>query len=103
MYATLASRDVDCCLIPESPFYLEGEGGLFEYIEHCIKEQGHMVIVIAEGTGQELISKSMHKLDQQDASGNKLHQDVGLWISQQIKVCPPLDYISHTTTPFPCK
>ncbi|KAL0330398.1 UNVERIFIED_CONTAM: ATP-dependent 6-phosphofructokinase [Sesamum radiatum] len=24
MYATLASRDVDCCLIPESPFYLEG-------------------------------------------------------------------------------
>lgn len=94
MYATLASRDVDCCLIPESPFYLEGEGGLFEYIEHCIKEQGHMVIVIAEGAGQELISKSMHKLDQQDASGNKLHQDVGLWISQQIKVCSLLDFIS---------
>ncbi|XP_028097710.1 ATP-dependent 6-phosphofructokinase 2-like [Camellia sinensis] len=23
MYATLASRDVDCCLIPESPFFLE--------------------------------------------------------------------------------
>ncbi|CAK9324661.1 unnamed protein product [Citrullus colocynthis] len=85
MYATVASRDVDCCLIPESPFYLEGEGGLFEYIEHCIKEQGHMVIVIAEGAGQELMSKSIHKLHQQDASGNKLHQDVGLWISQQIK------------------
>ncbi|KAK2405993.1 ATP-dependent 6-phosphofructokinase [Trifolium repens] len=29
MYATLASRDVDCCLIPESPFYLEGSGGVF--------------------------------------------------------------------------
>ncbi|XP_022153589.1 ATP-dependent 6-phosphofructokinase 6-like isoform X2 [Momordica charantia] len=85
MYATLASRDVDCCLIPESPFYLEGEGGLFEYIEHCLKEQGHMVIVIAEGAGQELISKSMHNMDNQDASGNKLHQDVGLWISQRIK------------------
>ncbi|KAG8067409.1 hypothetical protein GUJ93_ZPchr0005g15331 [Zizania palustris] len=28
MYATLASRDVDCCLIPESPFYLDGKGGL---------------------------------------------------------------------------
>ncbi|KAL0327521.1 UNVERIFIED_CONTAM: ATP-dependent 6-phosphofructokinase [Sesamum angustifolium] len=25
MYATLASRDVDCCLIPESPFYLGGK------------------------------------------------------------------------------
>ncbi|KAL0346654.1 UNVERIFIED_CONTAM: ATP-dependent 6-phosphofructokinase [Sesamum calycinum] len=48
MYATLASRDVDCCLIPESPFYLEGAGGLLEYIEKRIKENGHMVIVIAE-------------------------------------------------------
>ncbi|KAK4388788.1 ATP-dependent 6-phosphofructokinase [Sesamum angolense] len=60
MHATLASRDVDCCLIPESPFYLEGE---------------------AEGAGQELLAEK----NEQDASGNKLLQDVGLWISQQIK------------------
>ncbi|XAR69279.1 6-phosphofructokinase [Bertholletia excelsa] len=73
MYATLASRDVDCCLIPESPFYLEG------------KENGHMVVVIAEGAGQELLSESMQSGDQKDASGNKLLQDVGLWISQKIK------------------
>ncbi|KAL2553725.1 ATP-dependent 6-phosphofructokinase 3 [Forsythia ovata] len=85
MYATLASRDVDCCLIPESPFYLEGPGGLFEYIEKRLKENGHMVIVIAEGAGQELLSESLHSTDQQDASGNKLLQDVGLWISQRIK------------------
>ncbi|PON71376.1 Pyrophosphate-dependent phosphofructokinase TP0108-type [Trema orientale] len=82
MYATLGSRDVDCCLIPESPFYLEGNGGLFEFIEKRLKENGHMVIVIAEGAGQELLSES---LNQQDASGNKLLQDVGLWISQRIK------------------
>ncbi|KAF6134393.1 hypothetical protein GIB67_005785 [Kingdonia uniflora] len=37
MYATLASRDVDYCLIPESPFYLEGMGGLFEFIEQRLK------------------------------------------------------------------
>ncbi|XP_022897562.1 ATP-dependent 6-phosphofructokinase 6-like [Olea europaea var. sylvestris] len=85
MYATLASRDVDCCLIPESPFYLEGPGGLFEYIEKRLKENGHMVIVIAEGAGQELLSESLSSIDQQDASGNKLLQDVGLWISQRIK------------------
>lgn len=85
MYATLASRDVDCCLIPESPFYLEGAGGLFEYIEKTLKEQGHMVIVIAEGAGQELLSDSLRSTNQLDASGNKLHQDVGLWISQRIK------------------
>lgn len=82
MYATLASRDVDCCLIPESPFYLEGKGGLFEYVEKRLKENGHMVIVIAEGAGQELLSES---LNQQDASGNKLLQDVGLWLSHKIK------------------
>ncbi|KAH7856107.1 hypothetical protein Vadar_032760 [Vaccinium darrowii] len=85
MYATLASRDVDCCLIPESPFYLEGAGGLFEYIEKKIKENGHMVIVIAEGAGQDLLSEVLRSSDQQDASGNKLLQDVGLWISQSIK------------------
>lgn len=86
MHATLASRDVDCCLIPESPFYLEGPGGLFDYIERKLKENGHMVIVIAEGAGQEMLSESLRFSHQQDASGNKLLQDVGLWISQQIKV-----------------
>ncbi|BBH08331.1 phosphofructokinase 3 [Prunus dulcis] len=85
MHATLASRDVDCCLIPESPFYLEGPGGLYEYIEKRLKENGHMVIVIAEGAGQELLSESMRSMAKQDASGNKLLQDVGLWISQKIK------------------
>lgn len=82
MYATLASRDVDCCLIPESPFYLEGQGGLFEYIEKRLKENGHMVIVVAEGAGEDLLAAK----NEQDASGNKLLQDVGLWLSQRIKV-----------------
>ncbi|XP_027353637.1 ATP-dependent 6-phosphofructokinase 3-like isoform X2 [Abrus precatorius] len=85
MYATLASRDVDCCLIPESPFYLEGKGGLFEFIERRLKENGHMVIVIAEGAGQDLLTESMQAMNQKDASGNKLLQDVGLWISHKIK------------------
>ncbi|XP_021749758.1 ATP-dependent 6-phosphofructokinase 3-like [Chenopodium quinoa] len=85
LYATLASRDVDCCLIPESPFYLEGPGGLFEYMEKRLKENGHMVIVIAEGAGQNLLSECMPNTDAKDASGNKLYQDVGFWISQKIK------------------
>lgn len=83
MYATLASRDVDCCLIPESPFYLEGKGGLYEFMERRLKESGHMVLVIAEGAGQELLTDCRHE---QDASGNRLLKDVGLWISQMIKV-----------------
>uniref|UniRef100_A0A0E0L7Y0 ATP-dependent 6-phosphofructokinase n=1 Tax=Oryza punctata TaxID=4537 RepID=A0A0E0L7Y0_ORYPU len=83
-YATLASRDVDCCLIPESPFYLEGEGGLFRYLEKRLKENGHMVIVVAEGAGQKLINETKESMGK-DASGNAILLDVGLWLSQKIK------------------
>ncbi|XP_065871836.1 ATP-dependent 6-phosphofructokinase 4, chloroplastic isoform X2 [Euphorbia lathyris] len=86
MFATLASRDVDCCLVPESPFYLEGPGGLFEYIEQRLKENGHLVIVIAEGAGQDYVAQGTHGADERDASGNKLLLDVGLWLSQNIKI-----------------
>ncbi|KAF6170809.1 hypothetical protein GIB67_015761 [Kingdonia uniflora] len=85
MYATLANRDVDCCLIPESPFYLEGPGGHFEFIDQRLKENGHMVIMLAEGTGQEHVAERMDVVGVKDASGNKLLLDVGLWISQEIK------------------
>nr|GMC51880.1 ATP-dependent 6-phosphofructokinase 6-like [Ipomoea batatas] len=86
LYATLASRDVDCCLIPESPFHLEGPGGLFEYIKRRLWENGHMVIVIAEGAGRELLlSESTQDKNQQDQSGNKSLPDVGHWLSQKIK------------------
>ncbi|KAG7535086.1 Phosphofructokinase domain [Arabidopsis thaliana x Arabidopsis arenosa] len=85
MIATLANRDVDCCLIPESPFFLEGKGGLFEFIEQRLKENRHMVIVIAEGAGQDYVSQSMHVSGTKDASGNRLLLDVGLWLTQQIK------------------
>lgn len=85
MIATLANRDVDCCLIPESPFYLEGKGGLFEFVEQRLKENSHMVIVIAEGAGQDYVAQSMRASETKDASGNRLLLDVGLWLTQQIK------------------
>lgn len=85
MYATLANRDVDCCLIPESPFYLEGEGGLYEFVKKRITENGHAVIVVAEGAGQELVAESMQSMDKADASGNQLLLDIGLWLSQKLK------------------
>ncbi|TXG46656.1 hypothetical protein EZV62_027844 [Acer yangbiense] len=72
-------RNVDCCLIPESPFYLEAPGGIFEFIGKRLKKNGHMVIVITEGAGM-CISKDKGT----DASGNKLLHD-GLWISQKNK------------------
>ncbi|GKA06136.1 ATP-dependent 6-phosphofructokinase 6-like protein [Tanacetum coccineum] len=57
----------------ESPFYLEGEGGLLEYVERRLKDNEHMVIVVAEGAGQELLAAETLKTSTaQDASGNKL-------------------------------
>uniref|UniRef100_A0A0D9WDM4 ATP-dependent 6-phosphofructokinase n=1 Tax=Leersia perrieri TaxID=77586 RepID=A0A0D9WDM4_9ORYZ len=85
MYATLASRDVDLCLIPESPFHLDGHGGLLEFAERRLRDNGHMVIVVAEGAGQDLIAKSMSFADTHDPSGNKVLLDVGLWLCAKIK------------------
>lgn len=79
-------------MIPESPFYLEGQGGLVEFIEQRLKENGHMVIVLAEGAGQEYIAQHMHAAGEKDASGNKLLLDVGLWLTERIKVWWKLSY-----------
>ncbi|XP_068329109.1 ATP-dependent 6-phosphofructokinase 4, chloroplastic-like isoform X1 [Pyrus communis] len=75
---------MDCCLIPESPFYLEGHGALFEFVEEQLKKNGHVVIVLA-GAGQEYVAREINVVDGKDASGNKLLLDVGLWLTQKIK------------------
>ncbi|CAI5500484.1 unnamed protein product [Closterium sp. Naga37s-1] len=94
MHATLASRDVDCCLIPEVPFHLEGPGGLFDFIDRRLYENEHCVLVVAEGAGQENMARHMSASDDdvaggagmgRDASGNAKLMDVGLWLSGQIK------------------
>lgn len=74
-------------MIPESPFYLEGPGGLFEFVEQRLKENRHVVIVVAEGAGQEFVSQTMQSIDEKDASGNRLLLDVGQWLTQKFKVC----------------
>lgn len=43
MFATLASRIADCCLIPEVKFVLDGPRGLFQYIEDKLREKKFMV------------------------------------------------------------
>lgn len=74
-------------MIPEVPFYMSGPGGLIEFVRKRLRESGHMVIVVAEGAGQELMAEcsgDIHKL--KDASGNKLLLDVGLWLCTTLKV-----------------
>jgi len=78
--ATTASQDVNICLIPESPFALEGAGGLLAALERRLARKDHAVVVVAEGAGQELLGASGEK----DASGNVKLQDIGLFLKDKI-------------------
>lgn len=79
--ATLASRDVNFVLIPESPFELQGEKGFLAVLRKRLKARGHAVIVLAEGAGQELFGDA----GGQDASGNAKLGDIGMLLGDAIK------------------
>jgi 6-phosphofructokinase 1 len=79
--AALATGEANAVLIPEVPFKLEGETGLLALIENRIATRGHAVVITAEGAGQDLIPKSEEATD---ASGNKLHADIGLYLKDRI-------------------
>ncbi|GKE09600.1 ATP-dependent 6-phosphofructokinase 2 [Tanacetum coccineum] len=83
--ATLSSRDVDCCLIPENEFYLEGKGGLFEFLDGRLKHNGHAVVVVAEGAGQDIIPRTDAQKQERDESGNPVFLDVGVWLKSELK------------------
>ncbi|XP_059309326.1 ATP-dependent 6-phosphofructokinase 2 [Lycium ferocissimum] len=85
LHATLSSRDVDCCLIPEIDFYLEGKGGLFEFLEDRLKKMGHAVLVVAEGAGQDMIPRTESQKTEKDESGNPVFLDVGGWLKSELK------------------
>ena len=78
--ATVASQEVNFCLVPELPFALEGEGGLLAALERRLQRKSHAVIVVAEGAGQELLPSS----GERDASGNLKLQDIGLHLRDRL-------------------
>jgi 6-phosphofructokinase 1 len=72
-YAALASHDVDFVLIPEVPFGLGGDGGFLAQLRHRVRKQGHAVVVVAEGAGQDQFDYD----GAVDASGNARLADIG--------------------------
>ncbi len=52
-YAAPAKNDADYVLIPEVPFALDGEHGFLAHLRRTVRTQGHAVIIVAEGAGQE--------------------------------------------------
>jgi len=64
--ASLASRDVNFCLIPEARFELDGPKGLLAALQERLASRRHALIVAAEGCAASLVEGE----GQRDASGN---------------------------------
>jgi 6-phosphofructokinase 1 len=79
--AAVASGEVNLALVPEVPFALEGEQGLFEWLRRRLEQRRHAVIVVAEGAGQELMPP---RTLEYDASGNVRFADIGVFLKERI-------------------
>ena len=79
-YAALANLEADVVLIPEVPFALEGEQGLFATVRRRIAAHGSAVVVVAEGAGQDILAAT----GTTDASGNTRLADIGLHLKDAL-------------------
>jgi 6-phosphofructokinase 1 len=78
--AALSARIANLVLVPELPFDLEGEHGLFGYLEQRFAKSKSTVIVVAEGAGQRHLERSAGT----DASGNVKLGDIGTFLKRAI-------------------
>jgi 6-phosphofructokinase 1 len=80
--AALALNEVNYVLIPEIPFDLEGDKGLFVSLEKRLRRRGHAVIIVAEGAGQKFVEVGGER---KDDSGNPVLGDIGIFLKTAIK------------------
>jgi 6-phosphofructokinase 1 len=76
-YSALVNNHVNFCLVPEVPFTLES---FLSVLRQRLERRGHALIVVAEGAGQDLMSKSQER----DASGNVKYGDIGVFLRDAI-------------------
>jgi 6-phosphofructokinase 1 len=76
-FAALADTQVGLCLVPENAF---GVDGIVRAARQRIERDGYVVIVVAEGAGQELLAEAAER----DASGNRRHGDIGTFLRDKI-------------------
>jgi 6-phosphofructokinase 1 len=76
-FATLADTQVGLCLVPENAFSIDG---IVRAARQRIERDGYVVIVVAEGAGQELLAAAADW----DASGNRRHGDIGAFLREKI-------------------
>ena len=80
--ATIASNDVNFCLVPEIPFELDGPKGFLERLKKRLLRSEHAVILVAEGAGQYFFEGKEKRFD---PSGNEKLNDIGLFLKEKIK------------------
>jgi len=84
----MASGVVDICLIPEVPFTIPK---LCSAVEAVLDRQGHCVVCVAEGAGQDLARRPAAGGNGaaggtgKDASGNPILEDVGAFLKGEFK------------------
>ncbi len=89
LQAAMASRDVNLVLIPEAPWRL---AKVLSWLDARMAARGHAVIVVAEGAESEeqkeekaaAAAKGALAASAKDASGNKVLDDVGLYLKNAL-------------------
>ncbi|KAK6150368.1 hypothetical protein DH2020_015300 [Rehmannia glutinosa] len=82
MQASLASGQIDICLIPEVPFNLHGPHGVLNHLKYLLERKGSAVVCVAEELGR---LDLLEKTNATDASGNTVLGDIGVYIQQETK------------------
>lgn len=95
--ASIASHDVNVCLVPEVPFRVDGPKGLLAHLEWRLTQRGHAVVVVAEGCGRHLATEDAAP---RDASGNlrfaSAELDIGKYLCGRIDEHFTARAIPHT-------
>lgn len=69
--SSLASRDVNICLIPELQFQIYGQHGVYEAIIERAKIKGHCIIVVSEGAFHGLVESDKAQVRDRDPNAKK--------------------------------
>eukprot|EP01084_Bolivina_argentea_P076657 138951_1 len=80
-FATLASGEVDVCLVPEAPIILDGPNGCLPHLYRRVQAKKFGVMVVAEGAGEGLLGQSTEI----DASGNKKLPLIGKFMQTKVE------------------
>ncbi|MFH0894648.1 MAG: ATP-dependent 6-phosphofructokinase [Bacteroidota bacterium] len=95
-HAALSMQEVNAVIIPEMvDFTMEGENGFLEFVLRRLHDRHHMMIIVAEGAGQNLFAElGMNK----DKSGNQILQDIGVLLKGKIG-----SFLTERNVPFSIK